>query len=236
MIDHYRSPRTLSLFTVVLLACLALLDVLGALVGFGLIATPDVTFEIEDGALTSVWLLLYGLLALLKLPLYIATIVFFLCWLYRAHYNLQFLKPGVLNFSSGWAVGWWFIPIANLFMPFKAVREVWSESDPDVSDEPEIFSATFQSAPTYMAFWWGTWIISNVLENISGRLYDPDTLDNLSSFGTLSIFSGILGIVAASLAIMLVMDITNRQEKRYGAIGTITTAATPPPPPTFHQG
>ena len=62
--------------------------------------------------------------------LYIATAVLFIVWLYRAHKNLQFLHPDLLEFSDAAAIGWWFAPIFSLFRPFQVVREVWAESEP----------------------------------------------------------------------------------------------------------
>ncbi|QYO65100.1 DUF4328 domain-containing protein [Leptolyngbya sp. 7M] len=55
---------------------------------------------------------------LVSFPVGIATIVLFLVWLYRAHKNLFSLKPTHLDFSPGWAVGWWFIPFLNLVRPY----------------------------------------------------------------------------------------------------------------------
>ena len=52
-------------------------------------------------------------------------------WQHRAHANLRAFARSGLRFTPGWAVGWWFVPIASLWKPFEAVRELWKASDPD---------------------------------------------------------------------------------------------------------
>lgn len=39
----------------------------------------------------------------------------FFMWLYRAYFNLEHVKQKGLNVTAGWAVGWFFIPIVNIF-------------------------------------------------------------------------------------------------------------------------
>ena len=51
-------------------------------------------------------------------------------WQHRAHANLWAFARSGLRFTPGWAVGWWFVPIASLWKPFEAVRELWKASDP----------------------------------------------------------------------------------------------------------
>lgn len=233
MNDQYRSPRNLSYFAIASLAACAILDFFSGTQGLALLASPDMTLDLEEGGSVSLWLILYGLMAVLKLPAIIIAIIAFLCWLYRAHSNLTYLKPTHLEFTPGWAVGWWFVPFLNLFKPFQVVREVWWESDPDVPEGSSFLSASLHSAPAYMGFWWVFWIISNVMENIASRVYDPDSLQGLQTFGLLAILSGITGIIAAALAIMVVRDITTRQDMRFEAVRKINMDMPPPPPPSF---
>jgi uncharacterized protein YjeT (DUF2065 family) len=228
----YRPATNLSLFAVIGLSLSAVSAFLSIIVGIGQVLNPDNAMDLGDGEATSLWLMLQGLVYLLLFPISIATIVGFLMWLYRAHSNLQALRPTNLEFTPGWAVGWWFIPFANLVKPFQVVREVWWESDPDVPDEHSFLSVSLHSAPTYMGFWWAAWIASNILSNITSRVYDPDTMDTVAIGGALFIITGIVTIIAAILAIRVVRDVTSRQEQRFRAVGMMTQNV-PPPPPVF---
>lgn len=228
----YRSAKGLSLFPVIGLGLLAVCALLSGVVGLAQIISPDTVLDLDEQEAASVWLLLQGVVYLLQFPIYISTAVGFLMWVHRTHSNLQYLRPSHLEFTSGWAVGWWFIPFANLVKPFQAVREIWWESDPDVPGEASFLSSSLHSAPTYMGIWWGSWILSNVLSNITSNVYDPDRTDNVTLTGALFLITGLVTVIAAAFAIKVVRDTTNRQEQRFKVLGTVPETG-PPPPPTF---
>src|SRR5688500_18010935 len=119
--NTYRSSKTLSYIAIGLLGSLILCAIFFILLSFGMLFFPDSAINLEDGEPMSAALLFIGIAALLRIPLFIAVVVFFLIWVYRAFNNLSALKPGNLEFSPGWAVGWWFIPFANLIKPFQAM-------------------------------------------------------------------------------------------------------------------
>lgn len=62
--------------------------------------------------------------------------------------------------------------------------------------------------------------MSNVLE--------PGFDLSIETIGMISLFDGIVTIIAALLAIMVVRDITSRQEKRHEAVKIIETAEAQP--------
>lgn len=93
----------------------------------------------------------------------IATMVLVALWIYRAHANLRQADLAGLEFTPGWAVGWYFIPFACLFKPFQAMRELWNVS--------LLQSDGFgQEADARLKTWWGAWIVGNILNNVGLRL------------------------------------------------------------------
>ena len=70
------------------------------------------------------------IIAGLSIPAAITSLISLLVWIYAAHANLPALRGTNLEFSDGWAVGWFFVPIANLVKPYQVVREIWRSSDP----------------------------------------------------------------------------------------------------------
>jgi hypothetical protein len=54
----------------------------------------------------------------------ITCIVFVCMWLYRASLNLHESGVNYLNYQPGWLVGWFFIPVAHIFMPVLAMKEM----------------------------------------------------------------------------------------------------------------
>lgn len=93
-----------------------------------------------------------GLAQLTYLPSIIAVLV----WIYMANANLHRAGLSGLNYSPAWATFSFFVPIANLFVPYRAMRELANRSagEPEElaeADNDDVFS------------WWGCWIGSFVI-------------------------------------------------------------------------
>jgi Domain of unknown function (DUF4328) len=170
--------------------------------------------------------------ALMNFIVLMVSAVFFLIWLNRAYKNLAPLKARHLEFSSGWAVGWWFVPFANLIKPFYVTREVWCESDPEFEEGPSFLSASFHTAPTYMVLRWISWVVMNILAKASDVATASESRDSIALSGNIEIVAGLAAVVSAILAIAVVRDITSRQEQRFQRVGVVQPP-TPPPPPVF---
>lgn len=154
---------------------------------------------IENGPLEWLYVavLLGGTLA------YLISVVAICLWIYRAHANLR--EAGrEIEYSPGWAVGWYFIPIANLFKPFGAMRELWSESH--LSED-----SYGGEAPGNLAPWWGAWIIGSILSNVSLRLSLMGDGSNQQIAIILSVAANVFIIVAAWLIYQIVGTITQAQ-------------------------
>ena len=146
---------------------------------------------------------IYGLLALGYTVAFVSSVVLVAMWIHRAHANLHDLGHEGLEFTPGWAVGWYFIPFANLVKPFQAMRELRNRS---LGDDDGFNGAT---APE-LTVWWATWIVGNILSNISTRmaLSEPGIARAAAGLGALS---SVLTIVCAWYLIGLIARITNAQ-------------------------
>ena len=71
---------------------------------------------------------LYAAVLLANWLILILTYVVFGTWIYRAAANVDAASVPGFRFTPGWAVGWHFVPIANLFKPFGAMRQIWNAS------------------------------------------------------------------------------------------------------------
>lgn len=180
------------------------------------------------------WLTAHDLLSSIRSLLFLGGVVCFLIWLHRAHKNLQSLRAQHLEFTPGWAVGWWFVPFANLVKPFQVVREVWCESDPSVPDGPSFLAASLHSAPVYMGFWWAAWILMNVVGNIVNIALNttPATRDEAYLALYLIAAFDFAILIASAITAYMIWDVTRRQELRASRIDPVAPS-TPPPPPTF---
>jgi hypothetical protein len=75
-------------------------------------------------------------------------------WIYRVHKNLVDGGYGGLEFTPGWSVGWFFVPIASFYMPYKAMREAWDVSLVGSSGDGS-------HAHPLLAVWWSSYLVGN---------------------------------------------------------------------------
>ena len=94
------------------------------------------------------------LVALATLFLYLATAVVFGIWIVRANKNARALGAKNLSASPGWALGYFFVPILNLWKPFKAMNELWH-----ASHDPRNGKMAFKEKSQIVLGWWGVWLL-----------------------------------------------------------------------------
>jgi hypothetical protein len=58
------------------------------------------------------------------------TLIVLICIWPRANRNARALGATGMRFTPGWCVGWYFVPIMNLFRPYQAMKEIWMASVP----------------------------------------------------------------------------------------------------------
>ena len=100
-----------------------------------------------------------GIIGLGFIFLYLISIVVFLTWIHRTNKNLRALSGEEMEYTPGWAVGWYFVPIANIFKPFKVMQEIWT-----------IAHRRQEESDAIVNIWWTFWILGNVLSRISTKM------------------------------------------------------------------
>ena len=150
----------------------------------------------------------------------------FLVWQHRAHRNLRAASVEGLAFTPGWAVGWWFVPVANLVKPFQSVREPWKASSADPA-WPEI-----RTWPV-IGWWWGLWagglLVAALVGAYAGaRSDDPISIGSHIFLDQLGLALAISSIASAILAILIVRSVVERQEDLRTPV--VETAMPPPRP------
>lgn len=225
--DIYRSAKTLSYFTIGSLAALVFCFSLMFILSFVQVVFTIPAINLNGAESIPVTYVLLGIIALFQILARILTIVVFLIWLHRAFKNLPALAAQNLEFSPGWAVGWWFIPFANLVKPYQIMSELWNAGDSDY--DPELFLSNRIGTPSIIGWWWGFFIIGGII----GRISDSLSNANLSySLVALMIYCVLHGI-AAFLIITIIRKITREQDLRFEKLGKINQFTAPPAPPIF---
>jgi hypothetical protein len=152
----------------------------------------------------------YGIVGLLTVPLSLATAILFLVWVNRANKNARALGAQGMQFTPGWCVGWFFVPIMNLFKPFQAIREIFQASDP----RSDATNWKLAGSSGVVGLWWGLWLIGNVLGQIEFRLAMRE--DDLEASAALGAVNAVLGVILCLVAMQLVRGLHRRQETKAG--------------------
>jgi hypothetical protein len=154
----------------------------------------------------------------------VITASLFLVWFHRAYRNAAALGATDLQFSSGWAVGWWFVPIACFWLPYRASVDIWKASVPLTEAATAGHSSRADAAPTLIRVWWVTWLLCVVLVNVGAVLSDPTTGGN-----RLWPVANAAVVLAAVLSIMVVRSVRKRQDARWRQLGSMTPSYPTPP-------
>jgi Domain of unknown function (DUF4328) len=85
-------------------------------------------------------------LAQLFMTLFIG--VTFLRWIFRASKNLHVLSSEPMAFTPGWAVGWFFIPFANLYKPTRRTPRTMPNNPSPPKEWQCALNVPGHSAPT----------------------------------------------------------------------------------------
>ena len=131
--------------------------------------------------------------------------VLFLVWVSRAYGNHKSLGIPDQEYSPGWSVGWFFIPLANLFMPFLILRETWKGSDPGILDPREWRKS---GVSLVVPVWW-FFVLSRQVYWFVLMVF-IDTHGNDVHTAVLALLS----ILAMVFFILVVRGVTSRQEEK----------------------
>lgn len=173
---------------------------------------------------------LYFLPVLVVLFLAAGTLV--IIWLWRARRNLDAFPGASPGMRAGWAIGGWFIPIANLTIPFK------------VTDSVARGSLWHHRTHPLVGWWWGALLLAGVAGRVEARMADsaaadlPFLLRDRGDFllhaefhqgaPAYSVVSGLLFVAAGILLTVLIRRISLTQTARLVRGSSTVPAASAP--------
>jgi hypothetical protein len=233
-----------------LATALKILFIVAAVGGLGVIATAwNMRTQIErfvDGEISRTdaenALAGFGGLVFVWSATFLAAGIVFIIWMWRLAKNNEALgRPGTLG--PGWAIGAWFIPVANLVIPIIHLQQLWQGSEPTLGrDDPGWRN---QPRSGLLWAWWACFAGSNVaywaanvVNNSNQQEVDrlADAVDDLRTAVTLLTVAHVLMIGAAVLGVLVVSRLTERQQAAGDTLGaTAPTVGYVAPPPSVAQ-
>jgi hypothetical protein len=148
----------------------------------------------------------------------IITGVLILMWIYRVNWNACSLASDMVYSPRG-AVGWFFVPVANLFKPFEALRETWQ-----VSRNP----GDWRNVPTPVAFrwWWGLLLVVSIVRATVRRSSgDAETMEILAGQTVIDLAFTLVMIPLDLVFIWIVKRLTQQQIETLAAAQVQAIAA-----------
>ena len=136
--------------------------------------------------------------------------VLFLRWTFLANRNARAFAAGEMEFTPGWAVGWYFIPVATLWKPYQALSETFKASHPDFTHDWR-----GASRPGILPLWWALWIISTFLgQAVFRSALRAETADELLASSTIILISDAMDVPLGIVAMFVVSKLQARQSEK----------------------
>jgi hypothetical protein len=160
------------------------------------------------------------IISCVALGILLATLLVFGTWIVRAHRNLPPLGAENLDVRPGWALGYFFVPLANLWKPYTAMRTLWQASHYAPRWDLE-------DAPWWLVGWWVLWLVSAMLGRlVLSAVTHTATLDEWIATTKMFIASSMVDLALDGVAALLVYRIWKAQRTQYEQRCAVSAAAT----------
>ncbi len=139
----------------------------------------------------------------------LAIVPCFIVWCWRAAKNQDVLGRAPQRLGSGFAIGSWFIPLANFVMPVLVIQDLWRGSDASIPRGEPRWRIADRS--WLVGWWWGLFVVPIVA--FAGAPADRRDFDEAAARGAnlVALFGMLSAAAAAVLAILVVRRLDARQ-------------------------
>ncbi|NRA37721.1 MAG: DUF4328 domain-containing protein, partial [Planctomycetes bacterium] len=148
-----------------------------------------------------------GMSAILTLIIIIPTMIVFMVWINKACKNAHFFNRKAMSITPGWAVGWYFVPFANLVKPCTAMKEMFIASG-------------LKDKLAMVTVWWVAWLVFTIGNRVSGRQLDrAQDLESYVSAMSFCTVMELISILSTAIACILVWTLSKAQHELYEGKG-----------------
>ncbi|MFC4947322.1 DUF4328 domain-containing protein [Pseudonocardia sp. GCM10023141] len=135
---------------------------------------------------------------LLTLLVVIPAVIAFPVWTARARGNAELISARPHRRTRGWAVGSWFVPVANIWLPKIVIEDIWLASDPATRSLPAGVGPRSVSGVTA---WWGM-LVALFVVYVVGSIAIPRPVVTYGASG--AVIDGAAAFTSAALGVAVV--------------------------------
>lgn len=140
--------------------------------------------------------------------IWLTTAILVLIWIHRANHNARQLGAADMRCTPGWAVGWYFVPIAWFWKPYQAMSEIWRAS---------ASPSDWRAAPVspLLRWWWGLWLVPwglTIVELAAGRPLDEASAETMKAT---ELVGSVLDIPLALVLLAIIGAVSRVQAAHY---------------------
>ncbi len=202
--DSFRDPTELTRWTKVFLYALIALSLISIWLG-----VADMRGYGGEGSLTG-----FTLIAILRglgtIAVGLASGILVLTWIHRANHNARHLGAADMKCTPGWAVGWYFVPIAWFWKPYQAMKEIWQ-----ASANPSDWQG--RAVSPLLHWWWALWVLpfwgASLVDWAAGRTLDEAGAEALGA--ATGLVSDVLDIPLVLVLVAILNRVHGMQMKHY---------------------
>lgn len=140
----------------------------------------------------------YTVLGVLYAVTLVGWLISFLMWQYRAVKNARIVTGDSRN-GPGLSVAWWFIPIANLFMPWLVLRDLWAR--------------TVRTASPVAGAFWLLWLASSIAGAVSENMYERAVEAYDNDMARTSIYITVLSLLLSIASWLLLAHFVRKVQR-----------------------
>ncbi len=146
-----------------------------------------------------------AVIAFSYLGVFIVSGVLILRWIYQANQNARQFGAKDMEFSPGWSIGFYFIPIVSLWKPYQAMKEIWQASQNPTNWPVEKVSSI-------LGIWWFFWIANSMVGQAAFRMSRrAEEISEIMNVNLVSQASEVISIPLALVTWLMIKKVSNAQ-------------------------
>jgi hypothetical protein len=135
---------------------------------------------------------------------FIISAITFIMWFRRAYFNLH-QKADSLLYTEGWAAGSWFVPILNLYRPYRIMKELYVKTKELLENRGLLVHINYSIS--YLGWWWALWIVDGFIGNFIFRYsFKAHTVNDYIVLTATQMIYSVLSILCALVTIKIIKD------------------------------